>query len=416
MHTSSPSKSVPLGVVMVKVALPFSDKPVKAFKMTFYQHTRLPDLRPPLRRDKPVRVSLPDLSPRYIFPSPDRSFVFIPRAQRPNQQQATKTKTRTFVNQPGSRRTSGYGDSGYEPSVTLSRRSSVARDALISPHVSIVGNLLQPPHGSQARPVVKLPSGSKQEHELPTSADNAVPSIPSEPYDLPLQPTYRENAPNQLTMHQPRPQKNVSVATIESPDNIPLHAPQQQAQQPFHHQVPTHINGPMSNDAMNGMAGGHLSMGGPPSARSMSSANILEGAINAQPFQPSVVSTQGVYTAPYPAQSIYYYPAQSDAPPDQYTGDGVTTSVFVQQGSYLVPMFVPPSIPGDEVAGAPQAGMYAQERNGMVYYYDSSLLMHGADEVAPANYPVPGAGNMMPPGSDAYYYTPAPTNVAYYPT
>lgn len=44
------------------------------------QYTKLPEHRPALRRDKPVRVRLPGQEQaRLIYPAPDRSFVFIPR-------------------------------------------------------------------------------------------------------------------------------------------------------------------------------------------------------------------------------------------------------------------------------------------------------------------------------------------------
>jgi hypothetical protein len=75
-----------IGNVQIRVLFSTMDKPLVFPAIPVKQYTRLPDHRPPLRRDKPVRISLPDHPPRYIFPAVDRSFIFIPRAMRPNQQ------------------------------------------------------------------------------------------------------------------------------------------------------------------------------------------------------------------------------------------------------------------------------------------------------------------------------------------
>lgn len=73
------SSSVQTGVIQLKVFLPNMQEPIVFSSVPCMQHTRLPHHRPPLRRDKPVRVSLPDKAPMYIFPAVDRSFIFIDR-------------------------------------------------------------------------------------------------------------------------------------------------------------------------------------------------------------------------------------------------------------------------------------------------------------------------------------------------
>ena len=71
-----------LGTVQIRVYIPSVKEPVLFPGITIKQYTKLPDHRPPLRRDKPVRISLPNLPPRFRFPAEDRSFIFIPRASR----------------------------------------------------------------------------------------------------------------------------------------------------------------------------------------------------------------------------------------------------------------------------------------------------------------------------------------------
>ncbi|KAL9105877.1 MAG: hypothetical protein Q9187_008646, partial [Circinaria calcarea] len=244
------SKSTHIGNLQIRVYLSGMKDPITFTAVPVNQHTRLPHHRPPLRRDKPVRISIPNFPPRYIFPAMDRSFIFIPRALRPNQQGFGRGRGRgSFSSYAGlpSRRTSAYGGSNYSPSVAMSRRSSLARAAsregIISPSGSAIsraqGVTLEP-----GKPIVRLPpsadpgKGAVQGgvHEA-MGSDSVGPII-----NLPQHPLSRENRPATLTMHQPRPQKTVSVADIESPATLNFQPPQQQQQQPFHQQVPAQVN------------------------------------------------------------------------------------------------------------------------------------------------------------------------------
>lgn len=165
------SKTTRIGTVQIRVCLAGMADPINFSTVPVNQHTRLPNHRPPLRRDKPVRVSLPNSSVQYIFPSTERSFIFIPRALRPNQQGFGRARGRgSFGGHSGfgglsSRRTSAYAGSTYSPSVAMSRRSSLARevtaDALISP---VVGSGM---HSSglpiePGKPRVRLPPQRKK--------------------------------------------------------------------------------------------------------------------------------------------------------------------------------------------------------------------------------------------------------------
>jgi hypothetical protein len=380
----------------------FQNVPIK-------QHTRLPNHRPPLRRDKPVRISLPPSSPRYIFPTVERSFIFIPRALRPNQQGFGRGRGRGFGSFGGgfsSRRTSAYGGSVYSPSVAMSRRSSLAREmgreGLVSPAGSVIsrtGAFVDP-----ARPVVRLPPGPRMPTAPPVVSPQggiALPMASQQPYPLPQKPAFRENWQGQLTMHQPRPQKAVSVAGIESPASMAFNPPQQQEQQPFHQQVPPHINGNAIPPESQQPHYPHTRQLSYPSQASTGTplSNIPERAIHAPAFQPF---QQASYPPqPYPFAPGYYYPngTQPFVPPA-----GMVP--MYQQPGYVMPAPAPPA--SSEPTSAGQGNLVAYESNGVTYYVDQTQLysappMEGYPQ---ASYAVPGMGGMMTPSPEgaAYYY------------
>lgn len=356
------SKTSVIGHLPARIFLSGMEAPkVLDVKITSRQHTRLPDLRPPLRRDKPVRVSIPDTQPRYVFPSVERSFIFIPRAQRPNQQAKLR---RGFGSRGGSRRTSIYGGSVYSPSIPMSRRSSVMGNGMLSPTGSMYG---RPPLGIQSgygRPVVRMPSGVYA--HAPMQSGTGAPEVA---YPLPSEPARREHRSSNMTMHQPRPQKQMSVASIEGD------------QRPFHQQLPSTADG----RSQSAQAHPYVSteMGTP-------LQNIPEGAINAQPFQPANAPPQPYY---YPVQPMYYYP-----PPDnqQYYGyPPMASPVFMQPPPYYMPYMMPVAGNGDD--GNPSGFM--QEQNGMVYYYDPNQFQGQAEDYGQQQ-------PMVPPAQGAYYEQP----------
>ncbi|CAA9956455.1 Btz multi-domain protein [Pyrenophora teres f. maculata] len=402
---------------MVRVFLPNMRGPKHFQNVPIKQHTRLPNHRPPLRRDKPVRISLPPAPPRYIFPTTERSFIFIPRALRPNQQGFGRGRGRfgSFGGGFSSRRTSAYGGSVYSPSVAMSRRSSIARemgrDNLVSPAGSIMsrnGGFADP-----SRPVVRLPPGGPRMSSGPSIISPTNGAV-QPPYPLPQKPTFRENWQGQIPMHQPRPQKTVSVAGIESPASMSFNPPQQQEQQPFHQQVPAHINGAaQANDQSFYQHGRHPSY---PSQVSTGTPlnNIPERAIHAPAFQP--YAQPGFQPQAFVPQG-YYYP-QNNAQP-QYMAPAGMVPMFVpgaQQPGYVMPVSAPPVAAPPAPAGPPN--MVAYESNGMTYYVDSAQLYPApaVDNYAQPSYAVPGMGGMMTPGPDgAYYYPQQMQPAAYYP-
>lgn len=376
------------------------------------QYTKLPDHRPPLRRDKPVRVSLPDKSPRYVFPAAERSFIFIPRALRPNQQgfgRGSRSRLGGSLGGYSSRRTSVYGGSVYSPSIPMSRRSSLAReynrDGMVSPSGSV-------------RPVVRLPPGSQQHsaggtpiHMMSGHGTPVMNLAPPHGYALPQKPTFRENWPANMPMHQPRPQKTVSVAGIESPAYNA--APQEHL--PFQHQLPPHVNG------SNAAADFYPRQQPYPTQTSSGTplSNIPERAIHAPAFQPFQQATY------QPAAPTYYYPTSQP----QYPSGAVLAPMLMQNSgqTYLVPAIAPamPQSTVPAISNAPQStlpasqpGMVAYEQNGMVYYCDPNQMNQmyvPAEGYAPTgNYSMSGMGGMMTP-PDGFYYPQVPAGTIYYP-
>ncbi|KAI5860204.1 CASC3/Barentsz eIF4AIII binding-domain-containing protein [Durotheca rogersii] len=421
-----------VGNVQVRVFFPGLEEPITFPPMQVRQYTKLPDHRPPLRRDKPVRISLPDFPPRYIFPATDRSFIFIPRAMRPNQR--LRGKPRSGLGSIGgfSRRTSVFGGSvyagsTYTPSVALSRRSSIApelgRDYLVSPTGSAMSR--PPLPYDTSRPVVRLPPQNRTEQLAVPTVDTAPREGPagdlqtnnSDPPAPQAQPplhksTFQENRTVPLPMHQPRPQKTVSVAGIESPEM--RHNSSQPYQQAFHQQVPVQVSNSLAQES-------HARHSSYPSQHSTGTplSQIPERAIHAAPFQPNQFAQPGYYQ-PYqmmqPQQGFYY----SSAPYPGAMAPSATAPAFVPGAQQPQPQGeAPSSQPNGQVA--PNSNLVAQEVNGMVYYYDASQLppMPTYNPYpAPQGYSMPGGvvgmNGMVTPSPDGYYYPPPGPNVVYY--
>ncbi|KAL1641050.1 hypothetical protein SLS58_006322 [Diplodia intermedia] len=401
-----------VGNARVRLFIPGMQAPIHFAGVPIKEYTKLPNHRPPLRRDKPVRISLPDQPPRYIFPATERSFIFIPRALRPNQQGFGRGRGR-FGSYGGfsSRRTSAYGGSVYTPSV-MSRRSSLARDYRADGIVSPAGSIMSRPPGGPVdnRPVVRLPPGSQPypgsgPPSHPASVQGGATPVVNMPPPPPpgahmqQRPPFRESWGGPLPMHQPKPQKTVSVAGIESPANLAVHAPQQQEQQPFHQQVPHHVNG-----APPPMYPSNVSTGTPLS-------NIPERGVQAQAYQ----TFQPGYVPQGFAPPAYYYPPPAGAP--QYPTGAVVPMYMPnpQPGAYAAP---PGSMPAPSApVTTAQGQMVAHEQNGMVYYFDPSQIYAPVEGYPPASYTVPGMGGMMTPSPDGYYYPQMPQGgMVYYPT
>ncbi|KAH7026197.1 CASC3/Barentsz eIF4AIII binding-domain-containing protein [Microdochium trichocladiopsis] len=408
-----------LGNVQIRVFFAPLKEPKVFQGIPVKQYTKLPDHRPPLRRDKPVRISLPDLPPRYVFPATDRSFIFIPRALRPNQQRL-RGKPRSGLGSVGgySRRTSivggsYYAGSAYSPSVGMSRRSSVVMDMGRAMIASPTGSAISraPMAHDSARPVVRLPPPNRPDAPAVRPEDattrpypGAAPfgSVdPAQPrtHPLPQKPTFPDNRMVQLPMHQPRPQKHLSVADIEPPAQ--QHPPSQPYEQAFHQQVPVQVSNTLEHSRHASYPSQH-STGTPLS-------QIPERAIHAAPFHPTHFSQQNYYNPPYqmmqPQYGQYY-------PHGQYPGPGNASIPGVNYASAMPPS--QPQVDGNPGQGGPN--LVAQEVNGMVYYYDAAQIppmpSYNPYPAPPPNYPVPGGhgmNGMVTPSPDAFYYPPSGT-------
>jgi hypothetical protein len=419
------STSILLGKVPVIIRLPGMQEKMTVQNVVKKKHTLLPQHRPPLRRDKPVRVSLPDQQPRYIFPSTERSFIFIPRALRPNQQGFGRGRGRNSFNP--SRRTSLYGGSSYTPSIAMSRRSSLGGIVPGEGILSLGGSVLTLPPGyvaEQGKPVVRFPPPGRPIGVLPPPAESHVNGAPNTAVHLqPILQSHarQENVPDALTMHQPRPQKTVSVADIESPARFNFHPPRQQQEQPFHQQmpVPTHAQVYVDDGSGYNAHARRLSHVSRPSGTPLS--QIPERAIYAQPFQPFPLPSQPqAYLPPPYAPGPVFYPAMQGDMVRYSSGLGPALPPAFLAGSHPTPYMVPAatlSAPAPADSNVP-AGTVAHESNGMVYYYDSTQLPPSTG----APYPTPfagapvggvvGMGGMMTPPNHFYY--PTPNNGVYY--
>ncbi|CAM1500966.1 Fc.00g101280.m01.CDS01 [Cosmosporella sp. VM-42] len=422
-----------IGNAQVRVFLPNMMTPAVFSGVPVKQYTKLPDHRPPLRRDKPVRISLPDYPPRYIFPAADRSFIFIPRAMRPNQQRMRGKPRSGFGSVGGfSRRTSAYGGSFYggsmySPSIAMSRRSSIVdRDYMFSPTGSVMSR--PPIPVENPRPVVRLPPAPRPDMQMVAPVDpgyhmaaseTSINDLPQpQTYPLPQKPAFQENRQTSIPMHQPRPQKNISVADIESPTLIQGN---QAFQQAFHQQVPVQMSNGYSHESHNRQASypSQHSTGTPLS-------QIPERAVHAVPFQPNTYGQpqQPFYNQqPYQmqAQQGYYYPGNYNGP---NMGSSAAAASFVPGQQGPPGSFTPqnqPEQPAPQGNGQPgQNNLVAQEVNGMVYYYDASQLPpvnNYPTYSAPQGYQpsIMGMGGMVTPSPDGFYYPQQAPGMVYYP-
>nr|OQO25735.1 hypothetical protein B0A51_10199 [Rachicladosporium sp. CCFEE 5018] len=402
-----------LGKVPVRVSLPGMSKAITMQQpLAVKRHMRFPDHRPPLRRDKPVRVYLYGYGPKYIFPSADRSFVFIPRQLRPNQRgYGSNTYQRGNISYgPHSRRTSVFGGSMYSASVAASRRSSIAgRDGAFSP-ASFSSSF----HG-QPRPFVNLPPGGRMYSNGTSPAPLSGYQTPTgqimHTYPLPQKPMMT-GTPT-VALHQPRPQKTISVTGIESPAALQQarRPSSSSSQQPFHNQLPAH----MTEQPVYAQQQGQYYAPGPTydfapqvSASGTPLLGIPEQAMHGQNFHPP-----NMYYSQYPPQQQPYYYGQP-APMQMYMPPaGPLQQQYVAQSP--THQQAPLSHP-TEALQAP-SGMVAHESNGMVFYLPAADVAQqpsapSATEYQPAEsfvpaYAMPGLPPPTPGPEESGYYYPA---------
>ncbi|KAF7197851.1 hypothetical protein HII31_00940 [Pseudocercospora fuligena] len=430
------SSTTHAGKVLIRVYLPGMKSPVPFSEVPWKHYTRLPDHRPPLRRDKPVRVSLPGHVQRYIFPSPERSFIFIPRQMRPNQHGFGPNRYQRSIGGYGysSRRTSMYGGSIYAASVAASRRSSfasVARENAFSPVGSFAGAMQQSrpvvrlPHGSQSHfsPAASTPLGPLSGHQTPTG-------MGMHSYPLPAQPQY-QGTPT-TTVHQPKPQKAISVTGIESPAMLQQAVPPQESQ-PFANQLPAHIHDQPSFQPVGAYFSPRSSFSYPHPQGGTPLSGIPEQAMQAPNFQPPMMPyAPGPYYPPYSQQQNYYYPPGPGVyppmpmyapPPQNYmmSPPGQSMAPPQQQATPQQQAAQPASSDPQQETSQSQSGMVAHESNGMVFYMPASEAQQQSqgENYQPAesfvpSYAMPGLPPPTPAPEAPYFYPQQMPMASYY--
>ncbi|KAM3425350.1 hypothetical protein BST61_g7297 [Cercospora zeina] len=423
------SSTTLVGKVQIRVYLPNMRAPITFSEVPWKQYTRLPDHRPPLRRDKPVRISIPEHVQRYIFPSPERSFIFIPRQMRPNQRGYGGDRYQRSIGGVGysSRRTSMYGGSVYAGSIAPSRRSSfasIARENAFSP-VGSYGGM------PQTRPVVRLPHGSQTHFSAastpmgPLSGHHTPTGVHMHTFPPPAQPQF-QGTPT-TTVHQPRPQKAISVTGIESPAML-SQANGPSEQQPFANQLPAHMHEPPPLPPP--YFSPRQQFAYPQQHSGTPLSGIPEQAMHAPPFQPMMPYAPAPYYPPYPPpqQQGYYYP------PGPNGFNSMPMYMPPQQNYAMSPPSAPPLPPEQSTPqqrpAQPQAseqqsassGMVAHESNGMVFYMPASEApsqpqgesYQPAESFVPS-YAMPGLPPPTPAPESTYYYSPQMPMPNYYP-
>ncbi|KAK7897888.1 hypothetical protein LTR67_004520 [Exophiala xenobiotica] len=395
-----------LGNVAIQISFPGMDQKKSVPNVVKKQHTLLPQHRPPLRRDKPVRVSLPSEPPRYIFPSTERSFIFIPRAMRPNKQAYFRGRGRGSFH--GSRRPSIYG-SAYTPSIAMSRKSSIGastmRDDIRSPAESVMSRVAGPGM-DPTRPIVRMPLGVPTPSISRTGAPLVHGQMGPNIFPANIQtPAFYGSYSTTIPMHQPIPQKTVSVADIESPASFPVKAPLQQQEQPFHQQVPGHYGEDKSSQPAEQIL--------PALAGTTPLSQIPEGAVFGQGY-PSypVMSGPAFFGGPYQNGPVFYQgAADSSSFAAPMTGPGLAPSFIPGSQSHPVNYMHGPG----RMEGSIADNMMAHESNGMVYYYNPPMYTPEA-RGGVQQYPFTNGNVMtMPNGttSQPFYYSGVPNGMFY---
>ncbi|RPA98614.1 hypothetical protein L873DRAFT_1686795 [Choiromyces venosus 120613-1] len=396
-------RTVYKGNVQIQVNLPGMKAPITFSEVPSKVYTRLPYHRPPLRRDKPVRIALPDAPVRYIYPSPARSFIFIPRAMRPGGSGYIRGGGRSRGGFYSQGRSVYGGSNGYSPSVGMSRRSSLQFEhkpqftppmpAPAQPHqptAPITGHV-----ESSSRPSV----GEEEPPAKPTVPQHPPPSYTPNPV------AYREHrATPKIPMHQPRPQKAVNVAEIDSP--AVMHFPQSYGGHMYPENIPT--PGVPQNMYAHSRQASYPSQ---PSGTPLS--HIPEAAVHARAFHPAFPPQPGYF--PYPPQPhpvaqmhpihgppSHHHDPRAFHPPPPYVPSGPSPMPNGATNHYaMIPaQQQAPAQPVPVTTGPPTGPTtIAQESNGMVYYSTWDPNQY---------YTYPAGGPAGYPGTPGMPITPAP--------
>lgn len=346
-----------------------------------------------------------------------------------------------------------YGGSVASQSVAMSRRSSSQPGNITQPvsplqvqesfnhpppetdEHPVPADLQNPTETVSEKPTIKLlqsaePStektavtNTKNSHVVPplpknpvATSTNAITIKPSPSYSAPAPPIHDARGTPVIPMHQPRPQKTVSVADIETPVSS-MHYSITNPCIPHPQTLPeygtaTPIN-PFSSAANANMYthSRHPSYQSQPPSANTPLSQIPERAVHAQPFQPTTYPQQLI---PY---GVHYYPspqAPSHAHPP--------THPIYNSGYTASPLYVPSPLPNGTPTGYPNVPVppppqqtIAQESGGTVYFYDPSLY-YAAYAAAAGGYPGMGGAAPSTPAPESGIGVSSGGTVYYYPT
>jgi len=456
LRRAAPTNERP--TIQIIVNLPGMKFPITFSEVPHRTHLRLPYHRPPLRRDKPVRISIPDQPIKYIYPHHNRSFVFIPRAMRPGGSGFIGGGIPPAVRRGGLHRgptRSIYAGSIATQSAAMSRRSSFQPDTTTqpaSPAQALSTDSLPPPppenqenqelsttteqHESTQKlpkkPVVKLPPSTEPLPKKLIDPTNHAPSSPANKpaapvtvkpppsYPTPVPPIHDARGTPIIPMHQPRPQKTVSVADIETPVSS-MHYATNSYLPPHPHGYPDINNG--SATPTNGYPNNiythsrHPSYQSQPPTTGTPLSQLPDRAVHAQPFQPNCNSVPYAPTHYYPSPQApeHVHPAHAHPhhathtamyhqPPPAYTASPQYVASPLPNGTPTAYHSAPAQQPQQTIA---------QESGGTVYFYDPSTY-YAAYVAAQGAYgapltPAPEQGMGVPSGGTVYYYPPQGT-------
>jgi len=265
---------------------------------------------------------------------------------------------------------------------------------------------------------------------LPTPADALAQPVPvvepsindlpqPQTHPLPQKPAFQENRPSSIPMHQPRPQKTVSIENIEPLAQHSMNAPPSY-QQAFHHQVPPQMTNPYAHETHTRNPSYHSQ---PASITPLS--QIPERAIHAAPFQPTHYPQPGFYGQPYPVMQ-QMQPPQGYYYPQQYGGNmapNASAPVFVPASQQGPPLPYDQPVQGNSQEAQPhhgqatpqQQGLIVQEMGGTMYFYDPNQIpVSGYPPYPPAYNPsMVNMGGVVTPDQSGLFYPPPAQGMVY---
>lgn len=424
------STTLILGQVPVIISLPEMRETRVVQNVKRQKHTILPHHRPPLRRDKPIRVFLPGQQPRYVSPTNERSFIFLSRTFRSHRDGIQDGARRNNFHL-SHRRYRGIGG-GNTSSLEVSGKLSVADEVpseKIGPSAAEPGESVARFSSSVPATVLSMSVNSNLRHD-DAELSNFAASIEHDNNEP-------ESIAERSAMDQARPNVSIPVSDLDSAEklqpNLPMPSPAlQQQQQPFHQQMPPLVNRPAQSEDDSPLYDHNRvhELSQMAHDNSVPAPRMSKEAIYAQPFQPAHLPAVPQAYMPFSqAPGNTFYAGTEHYFPMYYPGYDFA-SVPPMFPSHVPPppeVAIPPALPISVAYPTPaqpttslsehsaNRGTIAHESNGMVYYLNPSATISKPVDSYPVGFPVSAPETMetdgvMPLSSQPYY--PATTSAA----